>query len=47
MGLYDILKKYVEENLTPPISHIYHYTKPESGRKIIESGVLWLTPHSD
>jgi len=45
MTLYNELKNYVEKTFSAPESHIYHYTKPEDGKKIIESGVLWLTPH--
>lgn len=45
MSLYTVLKNYVEEKFSAPASHIYHYTKPEYGKKIIESGVLLLTPH--
>ena len=47
MTFYNKLKNYVEESLTAPESHIYHYTNPESGEKIIRSGVLWLTSHDD
>src|SRR4051812_16131825 len=43
MNLYQVLKKYVEENFTSPICPIYHYT--HSLQEIINTGYLKSNPH--
>lgn len=45
MSLDEKLREYVQDNFTSPDSSIYHYTKPDLGKKIIDSRVLWLSSH--
>ncbi len=47
MDLYETLDKYVQENFSAPESEIFHYTKLELGKQILDCGFLRLSPHQN